>query len=1025
MLSLRNVDSISSLLRYCSDHLGWPIDEDFFEDIDEILYDFGAADLGLQDDEFARIKSLQQLRPLSDDQPWGIFVVEFVSKRLSVTSLRKILGKLVPSANNTDFKTWNCNNLLFLCIWGEQAYRTIGFVAFEKQEGLLPAIKVEYCTPKLEERQVRENFEQRISGLAWPSTTNNAYWVASWHAVFMTKYQQTIRDTQQLTIVLASSARTIADHINHALSIESDSGSTKKLFRRFNNTLAVVLTPKEFADMYAQTIVYGLFSARCMQPALDSFDMKTAIAAIPPTNPLLRDLLIECSQDNSIFAFDEFHLGDLIDALKAADITSILCDFNRQTGDGREDPIVYFYEKFLDIYEREQKKRRGVYFTPTPVVDYIVTSILQILDREFSCKSGFLDSSVVVLDPATGTGTFLRKVILEAHREYQENTTTHKAFETWNEFVGSSLLGRIYGFEFMMAPYAVAHMKLALTLRDTGYIFERKQRLQIYLANSLEHQDLVNPNVILSDPLAKETAYAAAVKESRINIIVGNPPYRTDSINQSQWIMALMDDYKKEPGTNDRLNERNPKVINDDYVKFIRLATEILKNKDNAIVAYVIPHSYMDNLTFRGMRWQLLKEFDSIYIYDLHGNVMSHERGDGEEREENVFDIQQGVCISFFIKKKKTDEAKLAQVYYADSFGTREKKYTKLRSMSFNKMQWTKVIPSAPDYFLKPKNTANSTNYASGISLNELFPFSLVGIKTSDDARLISLTPYNTSFDQLIDYRPFDIRHINYDRSLVERDRYDVVKHFIGHDNYGLVINRQVANDNWSHIQIVRNMIDNRTHYSRKGNPFECPMLLFDDNGIPTPNVSREKVQLFEDAIGLSFSDEILDTDHTFDVLDLFDYCYAVLFSPHYRKLNIDLLSSAFPKVPVPQSSDQFWCIAAKGKELRLLHTMEKQIDNVLNISFEGIGDNIINAVCYDTDKLYVNRTQYFSNVRFDLWDFCFGGYRGLSKWFKDRKQQVLSADDKTHIIRVFNIFNQTQNLMSEIDDLLLEYGWI
>ena len=336
-----------------------------------------------------------------------------------------------------------------------------------------------------------ESFAARLSGLEWPTGLDNTAWIEKWKSVFSRSYHQTIRDTQQLTSLLANKARQIADSLQTTLSIETDSGPIHLLYHRFNKALSITLSEKEFIDMYAQTIVYGLFSARCMNPSEAKFDMLTAIECIPSTNPLLRDLLIECSQSVHGIDYDEFQLGELAYILRCADIESILADFNRQTGQGREDPIVYFYEQFLDIYEKEQKKRRGVYFTPTPVVDFIVSAVRNILGDQFKCTNGFMDSSVVLLDPATGTGTFLRRIILETYERFKATYTGSHLQQEWNTYVASSLLKRIYGFEFMMAPYAVAHMKLALTLKETGYDFSDDQRLQVFLANSLEHHQML------------------------------------------------------------------------------------------------------------------------------------------------------------------------------------------------------------------------------------------------------------------------------------------------------------------------------------------------------------------------------------------------------------------------------------------------------------------------------------------------------------------------------------------------------
>ena len=473
------------------------------------------------------------------------------------------------------------------------------------------------------------------------------------------------------------------------------------------------------------------------------------------------------------------------------------------------------------------------------------------------------------------------------------------------------------------------------------------------------------------------------------------------------------------------LGNEMTKRTKDDYVKFVRLASEILKEKEDAIVAYVIPHSYSDNLTFRGMRWKLLETYDLIYILDLHGNAMSNEHSNTEERDENVFDIQQGISISFFVKKKQAEQKKLGKVFFAEFFGSRETKYDLLRRSSFGSIRWKEVQPVAPDYFFRPKDISNLDKYSSGIALNELFPHSSVGIKTADDENLISFNPYDTGFDQLIDYRPFDIRHINYDRAKVERDRYDVVKHFIGHQNWGLVINRQVLTDNWSHIQIVRNMIDNRTHYSRRGNPYECPMLLFNAKGEAAPNVDRTLVQRFETELDLPFVDTINDQHDSFDVLDLFDYCYAVLFSGQYRAMYKDLLSCNYPRVPLPGNAQQFFALVKMGSELRLLHNLETEIANTTNIEFKGKGDCRVSRARLEDNKLYINRTQYFTNIREELWNFCFGGYRGLSKWFKDRKDYFLTEQDIVHVIRVFNVFDRTETIMGEIDALMSEFGML
>lgn len=1016
MISFKDVYDLESLLHYCTDHLLWPIDFDDFEDIEDITYDFYPDDLGLSEESFGHIRYLKQVRPLVDNQPWGIFALDFESKSIEISTIRKILGRLVPNRNNFDHKTWNYDRLLFLCFWGEPAYRSVGFLAFEKSKlnASLPTIKSIYCTPAIEDRAVLENIDHRLEKLRWPDrTTTN--WAQQWSDAFRYQRGQIIKDSKTITEKLAEKALSISQQLRSGFNVETSDGSLHSLYNRFNRALNITLSVNDFIDMYSQTLVYGLFSARCMRPDNTPFSVNSAIESIPLTNPLLKELLHECCYPSNGWEFDELDVLDLIELLDSIDVKGILDDFNRQSGLGKEDPIIYFYEGFLDIYEKEQKKRRGVYYTPMPIVDFMVKSVSHLLKSRYKCSQGFMSPKVSILDPAAGTGTFLRKIIYEIYDEFIK----HSPKDQWSNFVSSSLLTRLFGFEFMMAPYAVAHMKLAMALDDTGYDFTSEKRLQVYLANSLENTDESPSPADFNDPLVRESSFAASVKRGDINVIIGNPPYRTDSVNKGEWIMSLMADYKKEPGSEQRLHERNPKVVNDDYVKFIRFAQEVLKTKEDAVIAYIHPHSYMDNLTFRGMRWNLLQNFSEIYTLDLHGNAMSREVLNLAERDENVFDIQQGVCITFLVKTSSSP--KPGKVFYADICGSRASKYEFLTKKSFNDVRWAEILPSAPYYFFKPKNLSNARTYENGVKLSELFPLGLGGIKTHDDTNLVSDVPFDTGNDQLYDYRPFDTKHLDYDLSKVERARYDVMKHFIGHKNIGIVLNRQVVTDNWSHIQIVEHMIDNRLHYSRKGIPVLCPLYIF-EGGHKKPNVSMELIKQFENATGMEFKDED-PSPLSFSVVDLADYCYAVLHSPSYRVAYQVLLSIDFPRVPYPISRDAFIKLTKFGAQLRRLHTLNEPVENTLNIQFCGVGNSEVKTPVLTNGRLKINSTQYFSNITNELWDFCFGGYHGLQKWFKDRRNHLLTPSDIEHVIKVFNIFELTGNIMDEIDLLFEEYG--
>lgn len=768
--ALKNVNSIESMLRYCNDSLKWNIAEDYFDDIDELTYDFTASDLGIKDEEFAKINTLKQMRPLYDNQDWAVFLVDFEGKRIDVTALRRVLNAIIPKRTNRDRMTWACDHIFFMCLWGEYSVRSVGFSAFEEYEKSLPVMKIIYCTPTIESTEGIRNFENKIA-------------------------------------------------------------------------------------------------------------------------------FLECERNESF-----------IDRLK-------------------------FWSQAL--------RRR--------------------------------------------------------------NQNIHSAQQ-------------------LTETLASKAMKIAMKLKETGYEFPANSRLQVFLANSLIEGKHIVENK--DDPLEIENALAESVrKDSKINVVIGSPPFHADSKNQNEWIMALMEDYKKEPGSTERLREKNPKLINDDYVKFIRLAEDIVKNQDNAVIAYIIPFSYASNLTFRGMRWNLLKQFSEIYILDLHGNVMGRDAADSAERDENILDIQLGVCVSFFIKKKD-DNTDSAKVFYSDFSGSRERKYQFLLNAKFGDIQWTTVNPVEPYYFFKPVDLSQADEYNTGISLADLFPAYLGGVKTHDDGNHISFTSFNTGCDYLYDYRPFDIRHINYDRRKVSRDRYDIMRHMIGHENYGLVIDRQVVTDNWSHIQIVRHMIDNRLHYSNRGIPVLCPMYLYED-GKAKPNVNSEMVSMITEKTGISFSESLVESETEFDIMDLFDYSYGILNSPLYIEKYIDLLKIEFPKVPIPNGNEMFWRIVAYGRRLRKLHLLEEDIGNPMGISFEGVGDNIVSSRKLKPEGLYINRTQLFTNVTEEIWDFCYGGYHGLQKWFKDRNGMKLSEDDIQHVIRVLNVFEKTISIREDLDICMDEFGLI
>lgn len=999
---LRKVNDIESLMTYFSENLGWAIDPDDYYDIDDITYDFEAADLGLKDEAFAKITSLKQLRPLVDEQRWGVFFVNFESTRFEVSALRKILSGLVPSRRNADHAVWDKKDLLFLCTWGESNKTTIGAAYFEDAEKGLPQIKMISCEPAVEDFTQINVFEQRLSKLAWPSNTSDVVaWHEAWSSAFTTRYRQTIQDAHTLTVQLAEEAQNIRDRILSTLEIETSNGYVHLLYEKFKNTLVHDMTEQQFADMYAQTVVYGLFSARCMDSSQEDFNAQEAVECIPNTNPFLKSLLQECigSQNSkSKLSFDELEVGNIVELLLHTNTDSIITDFNRQTGGGREDPVIHFYEEFLSEYDKTQRVQRGVYYTPQPVVNFIVRAVDDILRQDFGVTDGlastetkkvkFLRKSkkrvnglhttiedekevpaIQILDPATGTGTFLRQAILQIYQNFCESRKGKAKSQIqaeWNEYVPKHLLPRLNGFELMMAPYAVAHMKLAMVLKDTGYLFDTDERLQVFLTNTLEKPgNSENQLNLFEDPLAFESVAANGAKKNiGINVIIGNPPYSGESANKGDWIISLMEDYKKEPGGEIKLQERNPKWLNDDYVKFIRYAQYVIEKSKTGVLSYINPHGFISNPTFRGMRWKLMQSFDYIYVIDLHGNSNRKEVCPDRSKDENVFDIQQGVCICICIKlSEQSAKKKVCQVFHSDLFGTREVKYGFLSKARFSDVKFKEVYPKKPDYLFQNVDYSLRDIYDKGFSVNELFSLGSVGIVTARDGLSVDFDAVNlknriddfrkldtelarqkyglgkdvrdwkvswaqndvnqnailnggldTSKIVPLMYRPFDKRFTLYtgtSRGFVCYPRDEVMRNFITGENIGLATGRSNKSDTCDHFYAVDCMMEAKCA-ERTTQSAVFPLYTYSyaaGNRIKNINMNSEILSRIADVISVPFvaADEKKDsTMKCFTEKDLLGYIYGILYCNEYREKYAEFLKADFPKICFPETAEHF-----------------------------------------------------------------------------------------------------------------------
>ncbi len=878
---------------------------------------------------------------------------------------------------------------------------------------------------------------------------------------FFSSKPETIRSGERLAKIMGGKARRIRENVARYVSDSSEkSGELKSLFEVMKKLLVHDLSTEAFADMYAQTLVYGLFVARYHDETPETFTRQEARDLVPDSNPLLRHFFDHIAGAN----FDR-RLGMIVDELcevfSAADVREIMeRHYGKMTLWGERenapDPVIHFYEDFLKEYDPEQRVRMGAFYTPLPVVRFIVRSVDAILKRDFDISGGLSDTrkietvksvqgrkhkesvhEVQVLDPATGTGTFLNETIRFLYQGFSGQEGR------WSRYVDDDLLPRIHGFELMMAPYTIAHLKLGMTLRETGYTsFSR--RLGIYLTNSLEEGYAVERNLFESlgfvKSVAEESRSAATVKnDTPIMIVLGNPPYSVASSNRGEWIQNLIADYKK------NLNERKIN-LDDDYIKFLRLAEHFVEKNKRGVVAMITNNSFLDGVTHREMRRHLLETFDDIFVLDLHGNAKKKETTLDGGKDENVFDIQQGVSITLFVRTSRAKK-KLGSVSHAELFGLRKEKYAALADADIEKMTWKKLRPVAPYYFFVPKDFSLEEDYAKGFRVDELFRVYSSGIETQRDSIAIQFseeemkivaheflsqekntlvgkydlhdgTYWKFSFakDDLmkgdykvvdIVYRPFDIRKSFYTgrtNGIMVRPRNEVMQHLL-RENVALVSARQFSGGKYFVLLITNKIIE------RSSQPFApnqiFPLYLYHEDGTKTENFNRE---IF-DAIKKNLSGEVTPED-------VFDYMYAALHSPSYREKYKEFLKIDFPRVPYPESDASFRLLVAKGRELCGLHLMESPKLREYITTFPIAGSNVVEKVSYRNGKVFINETQYFGSVPEIAWNFFVGGYQPAQKWLKDRKGRTLGNADLEHWQKIIVALVETDRIMKEIDSI-------
>ncbi|MCW9682066.1 N-6 DNA methylase [Dolichospermum planctonicum UHCC 0167] len=902
-------------------------------------------------------------------------------------------------------------------------------------------------------------------------------------------FYEPIKTAKELALKLAEAARQIEQVIPTVYNQEQEDGYLHTLLKSFQRELLPSLKLSSdndkdysFADIYAQTIAYALFTARVFGHVRDKkagrtketlFDRQSAWKQLPETNPFLRKLFKDVSDRSAEELGDELigAIADIFIILRATKMDAILSDFEMKMN--REDIVIRFYEDFLAAYKPQMRERRGVYYTPEPVVSYMVRSVDILVKEKFNKPLGLADPEVMILDPACGTGTFLLWICKLIYQRFQESPAALTAGlddKSWSGYVKERLLPRIFGFELLMSPYAIAHLKIGLFLEETGYQVDSGKRLGIYLINTLEDITLrhetqqLNLAIPQMEELIAEEAKAGSKikKQEPIMVVIGNPPYSGHSENNNPWIKELVNNYYFVDGK--PLGEKNSKWLQDDYVKFIRFAQWRIDTSGKGILAFISNHGFLDNPTFRGMRQHLINSFDGIYIYDLHGNSKKKETDLDGGKDENVFDIQQGVSITLAVKGKDK------YTHHAHLYGLREYKYNVLTENTVNTTNFKEVKPQSEFYLLIPQDTDLFAEYGQYFKITDVMPVNSVGIVTARDKLTIQDTEtevwnivndfvnldieearekYALSKDSQdwkinlaqedikkgtltkdkiipILYRPFDVKSTYYTGNsggFICRPRPEVMKNMLLGDNLGITIGRagQVIDTNEWNIIFCSNYITEFNLYRRGGNNL-FPLYLYPDTSKPQelqqqkrPNFSEDFLKKIEINLGY------LPTPET-----IFYYIYAIFHSPTYRSRYAEFLKIDFPRVPLTSNNELFCQLAEYGEQLVALHLMKSpKLNNLITQFTENGGSQIVDAghPKYTKGAVVINKKgDKFVGVTEEVWNFYIGGYQVCQKWLKDRKGRTLNDDDIQHYQRVVVALKETMELMQLIDDVIPEW---
>ncbi len=867
-----------------------------------------------------------------------------------------------------------------------------------------------------------------------------------------------ISTPEMLAKYLARRTRELNTQI--ATTLRDETSETYGIYNAFCETLLFTLTRADFADMYAQTLSYGLFAARCTIPNATNFSRYTAAEALPQSNRFLARLyrhVAGMSAEQNV----TYILDNIVTLLRNVPTEMLRTAFT--PSNQLEDPVIHFYETFLAQYDPQRRIDRGVYYTPPQVISYIVRSVDILLKTELNRPRGLADGNTLILDPATGTGGFLLSV-LDHIRDYVSNTD---GTGFWGQYVNDKVVNRLIGFELLIAPYTIAHLKLSLFLRRYGW--HADENLRVYLTNTLEQPDEMVETNPFARFISEEANAALSVKRDEpILAIIGNPPYKQHSANPSRirsnltFIGTLMEDYSQVDGQS--LGEANPRALQDDYVKFIRWAQWRIDKTGEGVIGFIVNNNFLDAPTARGMRQSMMISFNTIYVLNLHGSVRKQEAIPENETDENVFDIIQGVCILLCVKERDND--KPARVYHADMWGSRQDKYRELLRNDVQSTLWSELQPTSPHYLFVPQDTTYRSEYETGWKITDILQSKSIGIVTARDKLTIHQTVedvietvtdfvslsendarnrYNLGNDSKdwkvelaqadlrdhpnaeqhltpIHYRPFDTRWTYYtgrSRGFHCRPRSENMSHLL-EDNLAVCVCRIVTSPAWQHALVTNEIAENSyvsNRASESGHVF--PLYLYPDTeGLP---LETERKLNFKPEFLTALSECLRLAQTTPHQLpegitpeQILGYIYAVLYSPTYRLRYYDFLRYDIPRIPLPQDIDHFSTLASLGQELIDLHLLR----NILPTThrFEGDGAAEVERIRYEDNNVWINSTQHFTDVPQTVWEYKIGAYQVCHKWLKDRIGNTLSVDEISQYRKILVAIAETIRIMDVID---------